>query len=79
MEEVLKRQKELEEMIRMLRAGTMELEIGTASFEEIVAAKERELIQEALRRTGGNKTRAAELLRMKLSTFRDKMRRLGLA
>ena len=78
MEEVLRRQKELEEMIRMLRAGTMELEIGTASFEEIVAAKERELIQEALRRTGGNKTKAAELLRMKLSTMRDKMRKLGL-
>jgi len=78
LEEVLRRQKELEEMIRMLRAGTMELEIGTASFEEIVAAKERELIQEALRRTGGNKTKAAELLRMKLSTMRDKMRKLGL-
>ena len=79
LEEVLKRQEELEAMIRMLRAGTTEPDIGTASFEEIVAAKERELIQEALRRTGGNKTRAAELLRMKLSTFRDKMRRLGLA
>jgi len=78
LEEVLKRQKELEEMIRMLRAGTTEPEIGTASFEEIVAAKERELIQEALRRTGGNKTKAAELLRMKLSTMRDKMRKLGL-
>ena len=78
LEEVLRRQKELEEMIRMLRAETMELEIGTASFEEIVAAKERELIQEALRRTGGNKTKAAELLRMKLSTMRDKMRKLGL-
>ena len=77
LEEVLRRQEELERMIRML--GSSEPRLGDASFEEIVEAKERELITEALRRTGGNKTRAAELLGMKLSTFRDKMKRLGLA
>ena len=77
LEEVLRRQEELERMIRML--GSSEPRLGNASFEEIVEAKERELITEALRRTGGNKTKAAELLGMKLSTFRDKMKRLGLA
>lgn len=77
LEEVLRRQEELERMIRML--GSSEPRLGDASFEEIVEAKERELITEALRRTGGNKTKAAELLGMKLSTFRDKMKRLGLA
>lgn len=77
LEEILRRQEELERMIRML--GSSEPRLGDASFEEIVEAKERELITEALRRTGGNKTKAAELLGMKLSTFRDKMKRLGLA
>ncbi|HIE05052.1 MAG TPA: sigma-54-dependent Fis family transcriptional regulator [Candidatus Latescibacteria bacterium] len=77
LKEVLRRQEELERMIRML--GSSEPRLGNASFEEIVEAKERELITEALRRTGGNKTKAAELLKMKLSTFRDKMKRLGLA
>ncbi len=40
---------------------------------------EMELLQDALRKAGGNKTAAARLLGMKPSTFRDKLKRYGLA
>lgn len=41
------------------------------SFHEIIKSTERELIAWAMRKTQGNKTRAAKLLSMKPSTFRD--------
>lgn len=41
------------------------------SFHEIIKSTERELITWAMRKTQGNKTRAARLLSMKPSTFRD--------
>ena len=42
-----------------------------ASFREIVQSTERELIAWAMRKTKGNKTQSAKLLKMKPSTFRD--------
>jgi two-component system response regulator AtoC len=42
-----------------------------------LSAIERDLIQRALTRTGGNRNRAAELLRIKRTTLVEKLRRLG--
>ena len=41
------------------------------SFHEIIKSTERELIAWAMQKAQGNKTRAAKLLSMKPSTFRD--------
>jgi DNA-binding NtrC family response regulator len=41
-------------------------------------AIERDLIQRCLHRTGGNRNRAAELLRIKRTTLVEKLKRLGL-
>ncbi len=48
------------------------------SFEEAVGRLERQLLCDALRKAGGNKTRAAELLGLKPSTFRNKLAQHGL-
>jgi DNA-binding NtrC family response regulator len=42
-----------------------------------LAAIERDLIQRSLDRTGGNRNRAAELLRIKRTTLVEKLKRLG--
>jgi len=55
-----------------------ELELSGSSFVEIIESTERRLIQQALDRADGNKSRAAELLKMKLSTFRDRAVKLGI-
>lgn len=47
-------------------------------FKEHVRRYEARLMREALRRAGGNKTRAAELLRMPVRTFSHKFRSFGL-
>ena len=43
-------------------------------FEGVVGGFERSLLEQALERTGGNKKRAAELLRIKRTTFAAKLR-----
>ena len=55
-----------------------EPKLGGASLAEIIESTERGLIHQALERTGGNKSRAADILGMKLSTFRDRALRLGI-
>ncbi len=45
--------------------------LSEISFQEIIWATERELIGWAMKKTKGNKTQAAKLLKMKPSTFRD--------
>ena len=80
-QEILRRYRALEDLIQ--RSGILSSDrakpvLGQASFSEIVEDTERDLIVRALDQTKGNKTRAAELLRMKLSTFRDKLIKLGL-
>jgi DNA-binding NtrC family response regulator len=52
--------------------------LGSAPLPDIIETIERELITEALNKTGGNRTRAANLLGLKPSTFRDKLVRLGI-
>jgi DNA-binding NtrC family response regulator len=42
-----------------------------------LAAIERDLIRRSLDRTGGNRNRAAELLRIKRTTLVEKLKRLG--
>ena len=47
--------------------------LSKRSFDEIVSSVERRLLLEALENADGNKTRAAELLKMTPSTFRYKL------
>ena len=51
---------------------------GRGRYEETVARVERDLLIEALRRSGGNRTRAAEDLGLAPSTLRDKLAKLGI-
>lgn len=46
------------------------------SYEAIVATVERDLLLKSLKKTGGNKVRAAKLLQMKRTTFAEKLKRL---
>ena len=46
-------------------------------FTAYLATIERELIQRSLERTGGNRNKAAELLRIKRTTLVEKLKRLG--
>lgn len=48
-------------------------------YEEAITRVERDLLVDALRRTGGNRTRAAELLGLAPSTLRDKLTKHGIA
>ena len=45
------------------------------SLEDVVACVERHLLEDALAKSGGNQSQAARLLRMSLSTLRDKLRK----
>ncbi|MBV9927191.1 MAG: sigma-54-dependent Fis family transcriptional regulator [Acidobacteria bacterium] len=48
------------------------------NFDAVVTKVERDLLLQALSRTGGNKMRAAQLLGMKRTTFVEKLKRLGI-
>ncbi len=52
---------------------------GAKSLAQEVAFFEIGLIREALRKSGGNKTKTAALLRLPISTLNGKMRRYGIA
>jgi transcriptional regulator with GAF, ATPase, and Fis domain len=51
---------------------------GSMSFEEVVDCIEVNLLRQALTHSSGNRSQAAKLLRMSLSTFRDKLRKYRL-
>lgn len=53
-------------------------ESAGAGLKELVSAYERQLILEALDRTGGNQRRAAAVLGCLPTTLNEKMRRLGI-
>ena len=57
--------------------GPIEIPEAGLDFEQIVAGIERGMIDQALRRTNGNKSAAADLLRLKRTTLGAKMRTLG--
>ncbi len=48
------------------------------SFDDVVACLETNLLRQALQRTGGNRTQAAKLLGLSLSTLRDKLKKYNL-
>ena len=52
---------------------------GAGSFKDAIHQAERDLLARALGKSSGNKSAAARSLRMKLSTFRDKLARHGLS
>lgn len=58
-------------------AAEIQIPDGGIDFEQIVARVERKMIEQALRRTNGNKSAAAELLRLKRTTLGAKLRTLG--
>jgi DNA-binding NtrC family response regulator len=49
-----------------------------SGFKAAMEHAEKQLLVEAMERSGGNKTAAAQALRMKPSTFRDKLSKHGL-
>jgi DNA-binding NtrC family response regulator len=51
---------------------------GSMSFEQVVDCIETNLLRQALNQTNGNRSQAAKMLRMSLSTFRDKLKKHGL-
>ncbi len=58
------------------RAATASSGAAAGNFKEIVSQFERELIGTVLERTQGNKTRAAEILRLKRTTLVEKLKKL---
>lgn len=48
------------------------------SFEQVVECLEANLLRQALQQSGGNRTQAAKLLKMNLSTLRDKLKKFKL-
>ncbi len=65
--------------IRGFEPGPQEFPQAAPGFHAAVNRTERELLDEALRTCGGNKSAAAASLGMKPSTFRDKLAKHGLA
>ncbi len=51
---------------------------GTMKFDEVIECLEVNLLQNALRQTGGNRSQAARMLGMNLSTLRDKLKKYHL-
>lgn len=62
---------DLPEEMRFVSLATTER--ADSTFYETINAVEKKLLVEALRASGGNKSRAAKALGLKLSTFRDKL------
>ena len=60
--------------VRMATATTVAVPDGGLDYEEIVGAFERGILEQALRMAGGNKKRAAEMLRLKRTTLSAKLR-----
>ncbi len=48
------------------------------SYEEVIRCLEVNLLRQALHQSGGNKTQAAKILRLNLSTLRDKLKKYNL-
>ena len=48
------------------------------TFDQVIACLEANLLQQSLTQTGGNKKKAAEHLKMSVSTFRDKLKKYNL-
>lgn len=66
--------------VRPVHSGISALDVPEAglNFEELIADIERRLLERALARCGGNKSRAADLLQMKRTTLISKFKALEL-
>jgi DNA-binding NtrC family response regulator len=60
--------------VRMATSTTVAVPDGGLDYEEIVGAFERGILEQALRMAGGNKKRAADMLRLKRTTLSAKLR-----
>jgi transcriptional regulator with PAS, ATPase and Fis domain len=49
------------------------------TFDQIVACLESNLLRRALQEAGGNRSKAAQVLKMSASTFRDKLKKYGIS
>jgi transcriptional regulator with PAS, ATPase and Fis domain len=49
------------------------------TFDQIVACLESNLLRRALQEAGGNRSKAAQALKMSASTFRDKLKKYGIS
>ena len=58
--------------------ATHEGPVASGRFNIAVSQTEQELLQQALREANGNKSAAARALGMRLSTFRDKLKKHSL-
>ena len=65
----------LESILKACNRCLVEEKMG---FEEIVNCLEKNLVKQALLKSAGNKSQAAKLLDLSLSTFRDKLKKFGL-
>jgi sigma-54 specific flagellar transcriptional regulator A len=57
--------------------STVSLPEDGLDLEAFISHVERELIERSLERTGGNKGRAAKLLKLKRTTLVEKLKRFG--
>ena len=62
--------------MRMGTSATVAVPDGGLDYEETVGAFERGILEQALRKSGGNKKRAAEMLHLKRTTLSAKLRRM---
>jgi DNA-binding NtrC family response regulator len=62
----------------LVRACTRCLVDTSLSYSEVVDCLETNLLRQALAESGGNRTQAARLLGLSLSTLRDKLKKFGL-
>jgi DNA-binding NtrC family response regulator len=64
---------------RLAEACTQCFVDGTRTYDDVVGCLEVHLLRHALTGSAGNRTQAAKVLGMSLSTFRDKLRKHGIA
>ena len=62
--------------VRIVTSATVAVPDGGLDYEETVGAFERGILEQALRKSGGNKKRAAEMLHLKRTTLSAKLRRM---
>ncbi len=68
----------LPERVRLISSGRMPFETGDLSVKRNLRVMERDLIVQALRRSGGNKSKAAKLLDLSVRAMLYKLRDYGL-
>jgi len=62
----------------MVKACQACYDSGKLPYNEVLNCLESRLLSEALKNTNGNQSEAAKKLGMKLSTFRDKLKKLDI-